>query len=214
MTRMKMERPNLQKRQNTQQLKKTGVKKQKDGITEGYTKPILQIQEQTLPIIDDYDESDYQEEQQIDSTQMSLGVEDTSYKIKQKVSGYKSFFRRRKELLEFAPNWRSPWLPLTVVFTLVNFLMLSAGLVYLYKTKKTIEVPFIYDPVDRTWFRNDIVTVFLIASSYLAISYLIVFLSGKITKFDRRLSAMINAMLFFINVLFNIGIIQIFLLIS
>lgn len=200
---MKMERPNL----------KSNRVKAKDTFK---PKPVLTIQEPTQIHQDEYIDEEFAEQEgnYYDNSQMQLGVEDRGYVIKQRVSGYRTFFKRRKELLEFSPNWRAPWLPLTVVFTTINFLILSVGLVYLYQTKKTIEIPFIYDSVDRTWFRNDVATIFIVGAVYLAISYAIIMLSGKISNFDRRLSAMINAILFFVNILFNVGIIQIFLLIS
>jgi hypothetical protein len=144
--------------------------------------------------------------------QLNLNIDTPKVSLMQRLNSFRMYLEKRNQLLEISALWKSPALPFTIVSTIFNLLLLISGTILLFE-KIPPQVPIFYNSIDKRWEQVDKTGIIFISGFLVIVETLIIYFIMKTFKSDKRLALTVSWMVFILNILILIAIIQIYSLI-
>lgn len=129
------------------------------------------------------------------------------------ISNIKLALKKRKEEVEISVLWKNIIFPL--LLTSIVFSALIFKITYIFNFYKIPpKVPLVYNHIQQSWELVDKIVLAIFFIFIVVIEILFLSISLKIFKLDRRFTITIWWLVFIMNILFLVGISQIFNLIT
>lgn len=144
--------------------------------------------------------------------QLRLDLGGPATRLKQRIGTIRDFFKRRDQQLELMPYWKDFTPALAIVSTL--FLSVGAGLagISLFSQIQP-RIPFYYNAFTGYWEQVDKSILLVLPFVIFVVNIIVIRFSFDIHKHDPRLSRTLNLMVSTVNLLFVVGLAQIYTLV-
>ena len=149
---------------------------------------------------------------EISKDQISLDLDNKTTKFKQFLSGLKTIFRRRNDLIEVSQIWKTPAFPFAIVTSVINFLIFLYVAVFRFNDIPPT-VPIFYNSVNKNWSQVDKSVIFMFPVILAIANFIIIQFSSVIFRKDKRLALTMVWIQTFLNTLLFVAILQIFTLV-
>lgn len=149
---------------------------------------------------------------EISKDQISLDLDNKTTKVKQFLSGLKTIFRKRNDLIEVSQIWKTPAFPFAMVTSVINFLIFLYIAVFRFNDIPPT-VPVFYNSVNKNWNQVDKSVIFMFPVILAIANFIIIQFSSVIFRKDRRLALTMVWIQTFLNTLLFVAILQIFTLV-
>ncbi len=144
----------------------------------------------------------------VSSDQLVMDIDTKYTKLKQFLNNFKSFIKRRNDILEVSQVWKNPSFPFAIISS--TFTILTFFFVGIFRFDKiNPEIPIIYDSVENKWIAADKSVMFIFPIILAGIEIIIINFCFRIFRTDRRLAFTISWILTFLNALLLIALAQI-----
>jgi len=142
--------------------------------------------------------------------QLTLRVDNRELRLKQMFGSYKQKLKKRLDVLEVSPFWKNPGVSFMAVSYFFNILLLFIGGIFAFNNLPP-NIQLFYDPIQKTWFRDQDKSLILLMPVFLACFFFIQFrLVNFIFRNDKRLGVTIAWIATYLNIVLLVAISQIY----
>lgn len=145
----------------------------------------------------------------ISPSQLRFDITDKRTQANQLFSGVKHILKKRRDIVEISPIWKSAALPFAMVSSLANILILFIGGIFNFD-RFGPQIRIFYDAINQVPITVDKVFVFIIPILLTVFFVVQIRLISRIFKQDRNLAKTIAWTITFLNILFMLAIDQIY----
>lgn len=148
-------------------------------------------------------------QERISPSQLRFDIVDKRTQANQLVSGIKHALKKRRDIVEISPIWKSAALPFAIVSSIANILILFIGGILNFD-RFGPQVRVFYDAINQVPVTVDKIFTFIIPILLTIFFVIQIRLISKIFKQDRNLAKTIAWTITFLNILFMLAVDQIY----